>query len=305
MALESISRLETEPQAREDLRRWVLLLIRWRWLVISITCLSIVVATVIAFVVTPVYEATTTLMPVESGEGGGLMSGGLGQIGGLAALAGLQGMRNRTETEAIALLKSREFTEEFIANQHLLPELFPERWDAKLNAWKPGQKVPSLWDGYRRFDRTIRFIDQDEKTSIVTLRIEWRSPQEAADWTNELVKRVNAAMQSRALTVTGTTLEYLKQELKTTQIASIQNALQDLIEANLKEEALAHVRSDYAFRVIDPAAPPDRKDRVSPHRSLYLISGAFFGAVLSIFVIMGIVAVQNIKRWTRSDPSVW
>lgn len=305
MALETISHLEAGPQPREDLKRWVLVTIRWRWLATSITCLSIVLATVIAFVVTPTYEAKATLMPVESGSSGGLTGGGLGQLGGLAMLAGLQGMRNRTETEAIALLKSREFTENFIVDKHLLPELFPERWDGRLNAWKAGQRVPSLWDGYRRFDRNIRFIDQDEKTGIVTLRIEWRDPREAADWANELVKRVNAAMQSRALVETGTTLEYLKQQLKTTQVASIQNALQDLIEANLKEQALAHVQADYAFRVIDPAAPPDWKDRVSPHRSIYMIAGAFFGALLSMLVIMGVVAVQNIRRWTKADPSIW
>lgn len=306
MALETISTLQMGPQPREDLKRWVLLTIRWRWLATSITCLSIVVATVIAFVVTPIYEAKATLMPVESGSNNGLMGGGsLGQLGGLAMLAGLQGMRNKTETEAIALLKSRQFTETFIADKRLLPELFQERWDSRLNAWKAGQRVPNLWDGYKRFDRNIRFIDQDEKTGLVTLRIDWRDPREAADWANELVKRVNAAMQSRALVETATTLEYLKQQLKTTQVASIQNALQDLIETNLKEQAIAHVQADYAFRVIDPAAPPDRKDRVSPHRAIYMITGAFFGVLLSMLVIMGIVAVQNIRRWTKTDPSVW
>jgi uncharacterized protein involved in exopolysaccharide biosynthesis len=302
MALETISRLEPGSQPREDLKRWVLLLIRWRWLVISITFSSIVAATVIAFVVTPIYEAKTTLMPVENEENGGLM-GGLGQLGGLAALAGLQGTRNRTETEAIALLKSRQFTEAFIAQDHLLPDLFPERWDNRLNAWKAGVRPPTLWDGYRRFNRNVRFVDEDQKTEIVTLRIDLPDPQEAANWANELVKRVNAEMQKRALTEASTTLEYLKQQLKTTQVASIQNALQSLIEANLKQEAFAHVRSDYAFRVIDPAAPPDWKGRVSPHRSIYLIVGAFAGVLLSVLVIMGIVSVQNVRRWVKSDPA--
>lgn len=305
MALETISRLdaETRLQPREDLKRWILVLLRWRWLVISITFLSIVAATVIAFVVTPIYEATTTLMPVQSEGGGGLMGGELGQLGGLAALAGLQGMRNRTKTEAIALLKSRQFTERFIADNHLLPDLFPERWDGSLNAWKTGYRIPTLWDGYRRFDRSVRFIDEDQKTEIVTLRIDLPNRQEAADWANELVKRVNAEMQARAILEASTTLEYLKQQLKVTQVASIQNALQSLIEANLKEQALAHVRSDYAFRVIDPAAPPDPRYRVSPHRLIYMITGAFFGTLLSLLVVMGIVSVQNIRRWVKSDSS--
>lgn len=309
MALETISHLHTGTgtdtglEPREDLKRWVLVMVRWRWLAIAITCMSIVLATVIAFVATPIYEAKTTLMPVQSAEGGGL-GASLGQLGGLAALAGLQGMRNRTETEAVALLKSRQFTEQFIADEHLLPVLFWRRWDSRLNTWKAGEKIPTLWEGYHHFDKSIRFVDTDEKTDIVTLRIDWENRQQAADWANELVKRVNAAMQARALVETSTTLEYLKQQLKTTQVASIQNALQDLIETNLKEAAIAHVRSDYAFRVIDPALPPDKKDRLSPHRSIYLITGAFFGALLSVLVIMVIVAVANVRSWVKSDPSL-
>lgn len=305
MALETISRLEPDFRPREDLTQWVLLLIRWRWLVISIVVVSIGIATAIAFVVTPIYEAKTTLMPVENGGSSGMMGGGLGQLGGLAALAGLQGMRNRTETEAIALLKSRQFTEQFIADKHLLPELFPKRWDTQLHAWKPGKRVPTLWDGYRRFDRNVRFVDEDEKTGIVTLRIDLPSRHMAADWANELVKRLNAEMQKRALAETKTTLEYLKQELKTTQIASVQNALQDLIELNIKKEAFAHVRSDYAFRVIDPAAPPGREDRVSPHRLIYLITGGFFGVLLSLLIVMGIVSIQNIRSLVKAHPSIW
>jgi len=43
---------------------------------------------------------------------------------------------------------------------------------------------------------------------------------------------------------------------------------------------LANVRVEYAFTVIDPAVPPER--RISPRRSLYVLVGALLGFTLGI-----------------------
>jgi uncharacterized protein involved in exopolysaccharide biosynthesis len=287
----------------DDIRHLALLLIRRRWLIAAIIALSTISAVVISFIVTPIYVATATLVPADTGEAQTAIASALGQLGGLAELAGLQGPQSHTVVEAIALLKSREFTEDFIRDENLLPVLFSKRWDPVLNKWKVGKRVPDLWDGFRLFDRKIRFVDQDEKTGIVTLRIEWKDPVQAADWANELVRRVNAQMQQRALRETGVTLKYLKRELETTRVAPVQIALQDLIEANLKRQAVASVRPDYVFRVVDPAAPPNRRDKLRPRKLIYLIVGAFFGIVLAMFAVVGTEAVRNVSRWIQADAS--
>ena len=303
MAIATYSELEAKRKSGEDLRHLLLVVIRRRWLIALIIVLSTISALVISFIVTPLYLATTTLVPAETGEAQTAIAGALGQLGGLAELAGLQGPQNQTVIEAISLLKSRQFTESFIRDENLLPVLFSNRWDSTLRQWKPGDTVPDLWDGYRLFDRKIRFVDQDEKTGIVTLRIEWKDPQQAADWANELVRRVNLQMQQRALWETGVTLEYLKKELEATRVASVQVALQDLIEANLKRQAVASVRSDYVFRVVDPAAPPNLRDKLSPHKAVYIVMGATFGVVLSLLAALATEAAQNMRRWVQSDAS--
>jgi uncharacterized protein involved in exopolysaccharide biosynthesis len=301
MTIATYSELEAKRRSGEDLRYLLLLLVRRRWLMSVIIGLSMISAVVISFIVTPIYLATTTLVPAETGEAQTAIAGALGQLGGLAELAGLQGPQSQTVIEAIALLKSREFTESFIRDEQLLPVLFSDRWDSRLRQWKRGERVPDLWDGYRLFDRKIRFVDQDEKTGIVTVRIEWKDPQQGAQWANELVGRVNAQMQQRALREAGVTLDYLKKELEATRVASVQVALQDLIEANLKRQAIASVRSDYVFRVVDPAAPPNMRDKLSPHRSVYLVMGAIFGVVLSLLAALAIEAAHNMRRWMQSD----
>jgi capsule polysaccharide export protein KpsE/RkpR len=252
-------------------------------------------ALVLGFVISPVYQAETALVAADTGEGSITLSGAMGQLGGLAELAGIQGGQSPTVTEALALLQSREFTENFIRDKGLLPELFRRRWDPELHQWKRWTTVPDLWDGYRRFDRKIRFVDDDEKTGIITLRIEWTNPREAADWANELVRRANAEMRERALTEAKTTLEYLNNELKTTKVTAVQAAIQDLIEANLKRKAIADVRQEYVFRVVDPAAPPNRRDKLRPNKLIYAIAGAFFGLLLSFLYVLAVDTTQTIK----------
>lgn len=300
VAVDAYNEVEAKLRENEGPRYLILLLIRRRWWIAGIIVLSTMVAGIIAFTVTPIYQASTTLVPAGNGDVPTGVGAALGQLGGLAELAGLQGPQDKTVVEAIALLKSREFTEKFIRDENLLPALFSDRWDPALRQWKPG-RAPDLWDGYQLFDRSIRFVDQDDKTGIVTLRIEWKSPDQAAEWANDLVTRVNAQMQQRALRETDVTLEYLKRELAATKVASVQIALQDLIEANLKRQAIASVRSDYVFRVIDPAAPPNLRDKLRPHRLFYLITGAFFGMILSLFAVVMIDAMQNVGRWIEAD----
>ena len=304
MAIATYSELETKRNSGEDLQHFLVLLIRRRWIVAATIALSTISAVVVSFIVTPLYLARTTLVPAETGVGQTAIASALGQLGGLAELAGFEGPQNQTVIEAIALLKSREFTENFIRDENLLPVLFSKRWDLRLRQWKPGYRVPNLWDGYRLFDRKVRFVDQDEKTGIVTLRIEWRSPEQAADWANELVRRVNMQMQQRALRETGVTIEYLKKELEETKVASVQVALQDLIEANLKRQAIASVRSDYVFRVVDPAAPPNVRDKLSPHKVIYLVMGFIFGVVLSLLAALITEFVQNMKRLVQTNGGV-
>src|SRR5262245_10642849 len=70
-------------------------------------------ATAYAFLKKPQYEAKVVLAPVGD-ESSQMSLGGLGQLGGLASLAGIQLGGSAGKSERIALLKSRGLTEDFI-----------------------------------------------------------------------------------------------------------------------------------------------------------------------------------------------
>jgi LPS O-antigen subunit length determinant protein (WzzB/FepE family) len=66
-----------------------------------------------------------------------------------------------------------------------------------------------------------------------------------------------------------------------------------VMESELKDQMVARTRDSYAFKVLDPAVPPDPKDRDSPNRILYLALGGAIG-----------VLVGGIWALARQRPSV-
>lgn len=282
-----------------DLHLAVLVVRRWRWIA-WITSGSIVAAGALALLTTPVYRAETVLVHVERYDGSVAAGSALGALGGLGALVGL-GERNGAEVEAISLLKSRQFTQDFIRERNLMPRLFHRKWDARAGKWDSRiSRPPTLWDGYKFFDRKVRRIEEDRRTGVVTLQIDWEDPEEAADWANDLVRRVNAQMKARALREAALAVAYLTSERQKTDIASVQQSIDKLIESNLKRQVLASVQDEYVFSVVDPAAPPDKKDKLKPHAGIYLLTGAFFGLLLSLLVIVSHQALSYLGRLVRA-----
>lgn len=258
-----------------------------KWLFMACVVAIAALFTVAAFIMTPVYRATTVLVPVErqAGSLNGALGSMLGSLGGLASLAGL-GMGGSTDVEeALAVLKSREFTEAFIVDKQLLPLLFAGRWDAQQKTWK-GEKHPTLAMGYKVFDRRLRTVTRDKKTGLVTLTIDWRDREQAAEWANEMVARLNAEMRKRALTEAEASVRYLEAEMQATALVGSRDAIGRLIEAQINQRMLANVTREYAFRIADRALPPDQTDPVKPNKTLMLAAGLLVGGVFGLLVVL-------------------
>jgi uncharacterized protein involved in exopolysaccharide biosynthesis len=237
---------------------------------------------VYAFVKRPVYRAETILSVVEQTDKRGLasaISGRLGDLGGLMGGLGSLGHGNRSEF--IALLRSRAFTEQFITDENLIPILFERR------AWNPFGRngpPPTLFRASRLFDKTVREVTESRATGLVTLAIEWRDPVLAARWANLMVARVNELARQRAITEARKSLDYLNQQLATTSIVEVRSVIYQLMESQLHDITLATVREEYAFRIVDPARPPDRDFYVRPKRPLLIVLGLLVGATIGILI---------------------
>jgi capsular polysaccharide biosynthesis protein len=253
----------------------------------------------LSFIVTPVYRGTTVLAPADTdkkGLGSGLASA-LGSAGGFAAMAGLGlGGSDYATEEAIAVLKSQQFTQQFIEDNNLLPELFPKLWDAGTGHWKSGiKKIPTLGKAYHAFER-IRKIEHDTKTGLITLRVEWKDPVKAANWANQLAERLNTEMRTRALSQAEASLGYLQKETAGTVDVTTREAISHLMESQIKQEMLAHVTTDYALHVVDKAIPADIDAPVRPIKVLYIAVGLVFGAMVGIAMALWLDKRKSIRR---------
>ena len=286
----------------KDLRELIRLIYGGRriigWTMVAMTVLS----TGLAILTQNVYPATTTLMPASSGNANGILNSLMDQVGGLASLVGLSPKQNDPTSEAIAILQSRRFIENFIRTRNILSKVTDQGWGNRLRIWlNLGTKPPKMWNGYEYFRHEVLIVDRDKKTSIVTVEVDWINRREAADWANDLVRRLNETMRQRAIAEADKSINYLKVQLGKTSMVPLRDAIFKLIDADIKERMIAEIRDDYAFRVIDPAAVPSKQEKVKPHRVVYVIGGLISGFFLGVLFVLARDFARQCAEWYRQS----
>jgi LPS O-antigen subunit length determinant protein (WzzB/FepE family) len=243
-----------------------------------------VIAAVISLLMRSTYRAQAIIAPVEQNVGGA--AGALkSQFGGLAALAGIDlGSAGGRKDESFATLSSPGFARDFIVQHNLMPILFADNWDPTTKQWRTDKKRPKLEEGVKKFTNDIRSLSEDKKSGIVTMTVEWRSPELAAQWANGMIDMVNDRLRSEATRKADQSIEYLNHELAKTSVVDLRQAIYRLIESQVNNAMVANVQRDYAFKFIDPAVPPE--SRASPKRTVMVIIGAVLGLFVGFTVIL-------------------
>ncbi len=279
----------------------------WRNKLVVIVTIVVCVGVAFMYALTaePWYRAEVLLKLAESKQSQGLLGQLGGGVGGLASLAGLDVGSNKS-AEPIAVLKSRELAGAFIEDQNLLPVFFANKWDASGKHWKSSdiEKQPDIRDGIKYFQQTVLKVQEDRKTGLITVTVDWTDAKIATTWANLLVERVNDRMRQRALTEGESSMRYLKQQLADTNIVPLQQSIGRVIETQLQQLILAKSNDEYAFRIIDHAQVPKWRDH--PHRAV-ILAMAFIagGAVSSLFLISRHVfrRMRTLRRDSRFSVS--
>lgn len=276
-----------DGESRIDIGRAArVLFAAWKILLLTVFA-GALVATVTALQMRNVYRSEVLVAPVSQSRGGAL--GDLrSQFGGLASLTGIDLGTGDVDVGEIhlAALSSAGLAREFILENDLVPVLFADRWDAKANDWAAGEEPPTMQDAVRRFTLDVSRVNEDRRTGLITVRVEWYDPETAARWANGLVTMVNQRLRAEAIENSSRRIEYLNNELAKTEIVGLRQAIFRLIETQVNQAMLANVRPDYAFQVIDPAVASDVKWKVAPRRSLIVLGGTLAGLLLASAVIL-------------------
>ena len=278
-------------------------LMRGKWIIIGFTLVFSVASVFYALSLPNMYKSTAVLAPAES-SGGGL--GKLaGQFGGLASLAGINlggGGSNKT-AEALEILQSWAFIEEFIQEQNIAAQVFAvkgwnpetneliyntEIYDPQTQVWvreppKGKQAEPSSWELYLRFSEYLS-VGEDKITGFVTLSFEHYSPHYAKSWVSAYVDKINSRFKENDTRAAESNISFLKQQIEETALASMQSVFYDLIEEQTKTLMLAKGSTEYVFKTVSESRVPEQRSK--PKRALICVVGAFLGGFLGIFVAL-------------------
>ncbi len=272
-----------------------------KWIIIATTFLFSVAAVFYALSLPNVYKSEVTLAP--AGESGGLNIPG--QLGGLAALAGvnLGGKGGDKTALALEILKSREFLGRFIEENDLyVPIMAAKGWDRATDKllideddfnevskqWvrkvkSPFKPKPSVLETIEEFEKSFG-VSQDKTSGMVKLSFEHFSPYLAKQLADKLVIAINENMRRRDLNEAEKSIEYLNHKIAETNLADVKTMLFSLIEEQTKTVMLANVRYEYVLKTIDPAVVSEKKEK--PMRALIVALLMILGGLISIMYVL-------------------
>ena len=286
-----------------DLRELFSVLWDGKKLIVGITAVFALVAVFYALSIPNQYRATALVSPAE-GSGGGL-SDALGQLGGLASLAGVSigGGESSEAQVAQEIMRSRGFIEEFISENNIDVEVFAAQgWDRGSNQLEinsdlydvdsslwlrdaPAGKTvePTGWELYKSFSGMFS-VSEDKKTGMISISVEYFSPEIAKQWVDQLIIGINQHMQSRKLDKVNINIQYLEAQIQKTSIAEMREVFYTIIEEQIKSKMLAEASPEYAFVTVSPAMVPEEKSQ--PKRALICILGTLLGGMLSVLWVL-------------------
>jgi uncharacterized protein involved in exopolysaccharide biosynthesis len=271
-----------------DIRDVLRIMWRGRWLLVAVTILCIATSAAYAYLATPWYRADAVMVPVESRS----TPGGLGQLGGLASLAGVNISAGSSTQTPLAILRSRDFARKFIEDNQLLGTLGSyQDWREPFRRSPQPAGLLDIRKAVRLFDERIRAVSEDKKSGLVTISINWIDPAVASDWANLLAARLNDSLRERALAEARDNINFLRAEMASTSVVSMQQSIGRVLESEMQKLLMASAGKDFAFRIVDPAVPPT--DRVSPRRSVILVMGALAGVLLSTVLLLVASAMRK------------
>ena len=272
--------------------------------IIAITAVFAIASIIYALSVPNQYKATALLAPAQS-DGGGL-SGALGQLGGLASLAGvsLGGGESSEGQIAQEIMKSWSYIEGFIADNDLAVEVYAaEGWskgsnelqidadlyDTETKTWLAENNntgevgPPSSWKLFESFSKRLA-VSEDKKSGLVSVSFEYYSPLIAKQWVDMYVESINRFMQQRQVDKVTRNIAYLQEQIGKTSIAEMQDVFYSIIEEQTKSKMLAEASPDYAFVAVGPSMVPEEKSQ--PKRALICILGTLLGGMLSVLLVL-------------------
>ncbi len=289
----------------DDINLSELIGILWdgKFKIIIITAIFAIGSVFYALSIPNQYKASTLLAPAQSSQSG--LSSALGQLGGIASLAGVNLSDGETNESQIAqeVMKSWSFIESFIEENDLAVQIFAaEGWDKNTNELIINNNIyntitdewliedenglkgpPSSWHLFKKFSGKV-VINEDKFSGLINVSIEYYSPFLAKKWLDLYVKAINSHMQKREVVKVTNNINYLEAQIEKTSINEMQDVFYSIIEEQIKKKMLTEASPDYAFVAVSPSMIPEQRSQ--PKRAYICIIVTLIGGVLSLLLVL-------------------
>ena len=272
--------------------------------IIAITAVFAFVSVIYALSLSDQYKATVLLAPAQSDSSD--LSGALGQLGGLASLAGVDiGGGDSSEAQmAQEIMKSWSFIDGFIADNDLAVELCAVQdwsqgsnellindgvYDTENKQWLSSKNEcdvrgpPSSWVLFQAFSERL-VVSENKKSGLVSVSIEYYSPQIAKQWLDMYVAAINAHMQQRQMEKVTNNINYLQAQIEKTSIAEMREVFYTIIAEQTKNKMMTEASPEYAFVAVSPSMVPEEKSQ--PERAFICFIGTLLGGILSVLLVL-------------------
>ena len=268
----------------------------------AITSIFSLISIIYALMLPNIYQSQAMMMPMEDNQG---MSGMLGQYSGMASLAGisLPSESGSKAQEAIARIQSFEFfSNSFLPHIKLENLMAVKKWNQASNTltydesafnsesgqWvrkvkPPKSNIPSSQEAYKEYKK-IMSVNEDKKTSFVTLSVEHESPFIAQQWVEIMMDQIDQVMRDQDRQTAMQSIEYLNSLAPTVNYEEIKKALSSLQQEQMKRLMMVEANDNYIFKVLDSPIVPEMKSQ--PKRSLIVILGSMLGMMLSVLGVL-------------------
>ena len=236
-----------------------------------------------------------------------------GQYAGLASMAGVS-IPSSGELDKVAMgievINSLGFFEDVLINNNkfFFKLLAPKDWNKENNILVINENLydlnskkwvsegnysfngkPSIQAAHRDFHNKFS-ISEDPLTGFVNISFEHYSPYVAKEFLDILIFEINERTRSEDIAIAMDSIDYLQNEVNRTQLNSILEGINILIQKQIETIALANASPQYLFKILSEPYAPEIKSE--PKRSIIVILFSLLGGMLGCILVL----FQNYSR---------
>ena len=208
----------------------IIVLAERKRLIFAVASVFAIASIIISLLLPKEYTGTTTILPPQQNTSiGSALASQLGNVGGMAALAGSSlGLKSPTDM-IVSMLKSRTVEDGMVQRFGLMQE-----YHARLGS-----------DARKRFEKYVK-VDGSGKDGLIRISVEDRDPKRAAELANGYVDEFRKLSEHLAITEAGQRRLFFEQQLE-----AAKNNLADAEEAlKVTQEKTGLIQLDSQARAL-------------------------------------------------------